>query len=92
MNGLLTRTAPHLSPPREEPQKRSRDIPVKPSAAMPSIAPRTRRHSMPGVLAALSGRRGTSVPPRPGGRAPAGSGVSPIVGGASRGVAILIGR
>ena len=92
MNNLLTGTAPHPQPLREESMKRSRDIPMKPRAGTPSIAIRTRRHSLPRVRAALSGHRRTGGQPGPGGRASAGSGVSPIASGASRGVAILSGR
>lgn len=89
MNYLLTVTAAHLKPRREEPMKRSRGIPMKPRASMPSFATRTRRHSLPRVRAALSGRRRTGGLPGPGSQASAGSGVSPIASGASRGVTIL---
>ena len=92
MNNLLTATAPHLKPPREESMKRSRGIPMKPRAGTPSIAIRTRRHPLPRVRAALSGHRRTGGQPGPGGWASAGSGVSPIASGASRGVAILARR
>jgi len=90
MNYLLTGTAPHLKPRREEPMKRSLGIPMKPGASMPSIATRTRRHSLPRVRAALSGRRRTESLPGPGTQTSAGSGVSPIASGASRGVAIFV--
>ena len=92
MNDLLQVTAPHLNPPREEPLKRARDIPKKPRAGTPSIATRTRRHSLLSVRATLSGRRRLGDLPGPGSRASAGSGVSPIASGASRGVALFVGR
>jgi hypothetical protein len=89
MNYLLTVTAAHLKPRREEPMKRSRGIPMKPRASMPSSASRTRRHSLPRVRAALSVRHRTGGLPGPDSQPAAGSGVSPIASGASRGVAIL---
>lgn len=91
MNYLLTGTAQHLKPRREEPMKRSRGVPMEAGAGM-SIATRTRRHSMPSVRAALSGRRRTGGQPGRDNRVSAGSGVSPIASGASRGVAIFFSR
>jgi hypothetical protein len=90
MSNLLTGTAPHPKPRREASMKRSLDIPVEPRAGMPSIAIRTRRHSLPRVRAALSGHRRTGGRPGPGSRASADGGVTPIASGASRGVAILV--
>jgi len=90
MNSLLTDTAPHPTPRREESMNRSRDIPLNPRADAPPIAIRTRRHPMPRVRAALSGRRRTESLPGPGTQTSAGSGVSPIASGASRGVAIFV--
>lgn len=92
MNYLLQGTAPHPELRREESMKRSGEILIKPGPGMPSIATRTRRHSLPKVRAPLSVRRRRGRLPDPGSRASAGNGVSPIAGGASRGVAILLGR
>ena len=94
MNTTLIATAPHPKLRQGESLERSAGIPMAPGAGTPSTATatRTRRHSLPRVRAALSGHRRTGGQPGPGGRASAGSGVSPIASGASRGVAILSGR
>lgn len=93
MNYLLQGTAPPLNPQREEPLERSGGIPLQRGAPKPSTATPTRRHSLlPRARAALSLRRRTGRLPGPAPRASAGSGVSPIASGASRGVAILISR
>ena len=92
MNYAIQGTAPQLKPRREEPLKRSGGIPMQPEAGRPSIATRTRRHSLSRVRAALSHRRRTGGPPGPDSRESAGSGVSPIASGASRGVALLSSR
>jgi hypothetical protein len=92
MNDLLHVTAPRPSPPREEPLTLSRNIPPQPRAGTPAIATRTRRHWLPRVRAAFFGRRRTGNPPGPGSWASAGSGVSPIASGASRGLALFVGR
>lgn len=96
MNDLLQGTAPHPKTRREEPMQRSGETPITPGAGLLSIATRTRRHSparVPArVRAALSGRRRTGGLPGPGRRPSDGSGVSPIASGASRGVALLVGR
>lgn len=92
MNDLLQGTAPHPKTRREESMQRSGETPMRPWAGMLSIATRTPRHSPARVRAALSGRRRTGGLPGPGNRASDGSGVSPIASGASRGVALLVGR
>ena len=92
MNYAIQGTAPRLKPRREEPLKRSGEIPMRPEAGKPSIASRTRRHSLSRILAALAHRRRTGGLPGPDSRGSAGSGVSPIASGASRGVALFIGR
>lgn len=92
MNHALQVTAPHPKPRREESLKRSGGIPMQPGAGTPSIATRTRRHSLPRVRAALSVRRRTGGQPGPRSRAFAGSGVSTIASGTSRGVALLVSR
>ena len=90
MNYVLQRTAPHPQPRREESLKRSGGIPVEPGPRMPSIATRARRHSLPRLRMTWSGRRRTGDRPGPDGGTSAGSGVGPIAGGASRGVAFLV--
>ena len=92
MIDLLQGTAPHPNPPREEPLERAGEISTRPGAGTREIATRTRRHAPHRVRAALSGRRRQGGLPEPRSRASAGSGVSPIAGGTSRGVAILVGR
>jgi hypothetical protein len=92
MNHLVDSTALHPEPRREVSLKRSGVIPPEPGAGRPPIAVRARRRSLPRVLAALSVRRRWGGPPVPGRRSPAGSGVSPIASGATRGVAFLVDR
>ena len=92
MNYAIQGTATQLKPRREQPLKRSGGIPVRPEAGQPSIATRTRRHSLFRIRLAVSHRRLTGDLPGPNSRESAGSGVSPIASGASRGVAILVGR
>lgn len=92
MNYVLQGTAAHLEPRREEFLKRSGGSPMRPEAAWPSIPTRSRRHSLSRVRAALSRRNRTVGLPGPRSRDSAGSGVSPIASGASRGVAIFGSR
>ena len=92
MNYAIQSTAPVLKPGREEPLRRSGGIPVRPEAGRPSITSRTRRHSLSRIRAALSHRRRTGGLPGPDSRESAGSGVSPIASGASRGVALFCSR
>ena len=92
MNYVVPDIAPHPGPWREVSLRRSGVIPPEPEAGRPPIAVRARRRSLPRVLAALSVRRRWGDPPGPGRRASAGSGVSPIAGGATRGVAFLVDR
>jgi hypothetical protein len=93
MNYAIQRTAPQIKPGREEPLKRSgNEIPVRPEAGRPSIESRPRGHALTRMRAALSHRRGKGGPTGPASREPAGSGVSPIASGASRGVALFISR
>ena len=89
MNYAIHVTAPQLKPGREEPLKRSGGIPKRPEAGRPSIASRTRRHSLSRIRAALSHRRRTGRLPGPDSRESADSGVSPIASGTSRGVALF---
>ena len=91
MNYLVHGIAPYPEPPRVVSLKRSGVIPPEPRAGRPPIAVRARRRSLPRVLAALSIRRRWG-PPGPGSRASAGSGVSPMASGATRGVAFLVDR
>ena len=92
MNYAIQGTTPHLKPRLEEPLKRSGGIPLQPDAGRPAIATRTRRYSLARIWAALSHRRRTGGLPGPDSRESAGSGVSPIASGASRGVALLSSR
>ncbi len=93
MNYAIQRTAPQLKPWREEPLTRSGgEIPVRPEAGRPPIASRARRHALSRILAAWSQRRRMGGPTGPASRASAGSGVSPIASGASRGVALFSSR
>jgi hypothetical protein len=92
MNYALQGTAAHLTPRREEPLKRSGGIPVRPEAGRPSTATRTRRRSLSRIQAALARRRRAGGLPGPDSRESAGGGVSPIAGGASRGIALLSSR
>jgi hypothetical protein len=92
MNYVVPDIAPHQGPRREMFLRRSGVIPPEPGAGRPPIAIRARRRSLPRVLAALSVRRRWGDPPGPGRRTSAGNGVSPIAGGATRGVAFLVDR
>jgi hypothetical protein len=92
MNHLVDSTALHPEPRREVSLKRSGVIPPEPGAGRPPIAVRARRRSLPRVLAALSVRRRWGGPSGPRKRPSAGSGVSPIASGATRGVAFLVDR
>ena len=92
MNYAIHVTAPQLKPGREEPLQRSGGIPMRPEAGRPSIASRTRRHSLIRIRVALSHRRRRGGLLGPDSREPAGSGVSPIASGASRGVALFSSR
>lgn len=75
-----------------------RDLPMKgfgatlpaPKASKPSIAIPARRRSLRRILAAVSLRRRWDGPPGPGRRPTLGIGVSPIAGGATRGVTLLV--
>ena len=92
MNYLIHGIAPYPEPPRVVSLRRSGVIPPKPVAGRPPIAVRARHRSLPRVLAALSVRRRWGGSPGPGRRPSAGGGVSPIAGGATRGVAFLVDR
>ena len=92
MTYAIQGTVPRLKPGRQEPLERSGAIPVRPAAGRPSIASRTRRHSLSRIRAALSHHRGRGGLPGPDSRESAGSGVSPIASGASRGVALFSSR
>jgi hypothetical protein len=92
MNYAIQSTAPQVKHGREEPLQRSVGIPMRPEAGRPSIASRTRRHSVSRIRATLSRRRRTGGLPGPDSRESAGSGVSPIVSGTSRGIALFSSR
>lgn len=92
MNYLVHGIAPYPEPLREVSLKRSGVIAPEQGSGRSPIAVRARRRSLPRVLAALSVRRRWGGPPGPGRRASAGSGVSPIASGATRGVAFLVDR
>ena len=92
MNYLVHGIALHPEPRLEVSLKSSGVIAPEPGAGRPPIAVRARRRSLPRVLAALSIRRRWVGPPCPGSRASTGSGVSPMAGGATRGVAFLVDR
>lgn len=92
MNYLTHSIALHPEPRREVSRKRPGAIPPEPGAGRPPIAVRARRHSLFRSRAALSGRRRADDLVSDVSRSSAGSGVSPIASGASRGVTILIGR
>ena len=89
MNALLQSTATHTQLRRDAPVARPGGIPTQPRAGIPPIAARPRRHALSRILAAMAGRRRTSRLPGPSCWASAGTGLSPIAGGASRGVTIL---
>ena len=92
MNYLVHGIALHPEPRREVSLKSSGVISPEPGAGSPPIAVRARHRSLPRVLAALSVRRRWGGSPGPGRRPSAGGGVSPIAGGATRGVAFLVDR
>ena len=92
MNYMAHGIAVHPEPRREVSLKRSGMIRPEPGAGRPPIAGRARHRSLPRVLAVLSIRHRWGGPPDPGRRPSEGSGVSPIAGGATRGVAFLINR
>ena len=92
MNYAIQGTAPQLKPGREEPLKRSGEIPLLPDAGRPATTTRTRRHALSRLWAALSHGRPTGGLPGPDSWKSASSGVSPIASGASRGVALFISR
>lgn len=92
MNYLTHSIALHPEPRREVSRKRSGVIPPEPGAGRPPIAVRARHRSLPRVLAALLVRRRWDGSPVPDRRPTAGGGVSPIAGGATRGVAFLVDR
>ena len=92
MNYLVHGIAPYPEPLREVSLKRSGVIPPELGAGRPPIAVPARRRYLPRVLAVLSIRRRWVGPPGPGSRVSAGSGVSPIASGATRGVAFLVDR
>lgn len=92
MNYVVPVIARHPESRREGSLKRSGVITPDRGAGMPPIAVRARRRSLPLVLLALSLRRRWGGPPEPGRRTSAGSGVSPIASGATRGVAFLVDR
>jgi hypothetical protein len=92
MNYAIQDTATLLKPGREEPLKRSGEISMRREAGRPTIASRTRRHSLARIQAAVSHRRRTGRLPGPDSRESAHGGVNPIASGASRGVALFISR
>ena len=93
MNYLVHGIAPYPEPLREVSLKRSAVIAPEAVEVRRPIAVQARRRSLPRVLAALSVRRRWDGPPGSAGhRATAGSGVGPMAGGATRGVAFLVGR
>ena len=92
MSQLAHDVALHPQPRREVSVKSPRALPPEPGARRPPIAVRARRRTLPRVLAAFSVRRRWGGPPRPASRESAGTGVSPIAGGATRGVAFLVNR
>ena len=92
MNYAIQGTTPHLKPRPEEPLKRSGAIPLQPDAGRPATATGTRRYSLARIWAASSHRRRTGGLPDPDSREAAGSGVSPIASGASRGIALFSSR
>ena len=92
MNYLIPGIALHPEPRHEVSLKRSGVTSPGLRAARPSIAVPARPRQLARVLAVLSVRRREAGAPGPGGRPSAGSGVSPIAGGATRGVAFLVDR
>jgi len=92
MNYLVHDIAQHPKPLREVSLKRSGVIHPEPGAVRPLIAVRARLRSLSRYLAAWSVRLPWGRPSGPGRRTSAGSGVSPIASGATRGVAFLVDR
>lgn len=92
MNHLVPGMALHLGPRRELSLKRSAVISPEPRAGRPPVAAHARRHSWLRVTAAWPTRRRWAGPSDPGGRPSARTGVSPVAGGATRGVAFLVDR
>ena len=90
MNHLVYGSAPHLEPRRGVSLRRSGVILPEPGAGSPSIAVRARRRSLPRVRTGLLVGLRWGGRPSPGKRSPASSGVSPIAGAASRGIAFLV--
>lgn len=91
MNYLVYATALHLEPRPGVALKRFSTLLPEPGAGSPRTA-RTRRRSLPRVLAALTARRDRGDTPAPAWWPPADSGVSPMAGGTTRGVAFLVDR
>ena len=81
MNYLVPSISLHLEPRRE--------VSLKPSAV---TAQEPRAGGLPRALVALSVRRRQADASGPDRRPSASRGVSPIAGGATRGVAFLVGR
>ena len=92
MNYLVYATALHLEPRPGVSLKRFGTLLPEPAAESRPVSVRTRRRSLPRVLAALRARRSRGGTPAPGWRPPADSGVSPMAGGTTRGVAFLVDR
>ena len=92
MNYLVHGLAPHPEARRQMSLKVPAVIPPQPVAATPPIPVRARRRSLRRVVAALSVRRGRGGPTDRGRWMSADGGVSPIAGGATRGVAFLVDR
>ena len=92
MNYLIPGIALHPEPRRAVSLKPSGVTSPELGAGRPSIAVPARHRQLTRVLAVLSVRRREAGPRGPGSRPSAGSGVSPIAGGATRGVAFLVDR
>lgn len=90
MNYLVYATALHLEPRPGVSLKRFRALLPEPGATSPPVSVRTRRRSLPRILAAMSARRRWGGTPRR--RLSADGGVSPVAGAATRGVAFLVDR
>jgi hypothetical protein len=92
MSYALQGSAPRLTPRREESPVRTGAIAVRPEADGPSIITPGRRLSLSRARAAVRRRRHPHAVPVPRPRASAGSDVSPMVIGATRGIALLTSR
>jgi hypothetical protein len=92
MNYALRGTTSHLKPRREEPLARAGHLGSRPGADSPPMATRRPRSWLTSFWQTASRRRRTSPSPTPRVRESATSGVSPIAGATSRGVAFLIRR